>query len=140
MADLSVTLDPSLVGTPAYGDLLLAGGDLVLTNDADARGQNCVLQDLTFRLRTFAGECFVNTTLGVPWYQQLLGPYGKPSLTDAVLQNVVLSTPGVLQLTDWSTTTDRVRRVVHVTFRAVTASGQVDYRDTVGLQAQGEVA
>ena len=137
MADFSGRYDKALVGTVDYGDVLMSNGDLVLTADADSRGANPVLQDLLFRLRTFSGECFVNTSLGVPWYQQLIGQTGNPGIIDAVLQNVVLATPGVLQLTEWSSSFDRARRILSISFAALTTSGQVVYSAPVSLSSQG---
>lgn len=138
MSDFSNDYTPALRGTDAYGDLLLdEGGDLVLTSDANPKGTHAIGQAIVQALKTYAAEVFVDTTLGIPYYQQLLGQKAPASTWDAVLQSVVLTTPGVTQLTSWKSTPDYARRTLSISFSATTTSGIVDYADTVDLNAGG---
>lgn len=122
--DLSLDLNRS---SPNFRDLLLAGGDLHLTGDADPLGAPPVLQSILQRLRTFRGEWFLNKNLGVPYFQQILTKNPNRAAIDGLLQGTILSTPGVLRLTEYTSNFDTVGRVITVTFRCVTTSGVVTY-------------
>lgn len=132
MADLSTDIDQK---SPGYGDLLMIDGDLVLTADVDGRGTNPIAQLILQRLRTYAGEYFMDTSIGVPWYQEVLGVAGAATRLDGILQNVVLTTPGVLQLSRWDVSTDNRRRVMSISFTAVTTSGAIDFNNAIDLAA-----
>lgn len=134
--DISLQLNEALIGTPAYRDLIIGGnGDLVLTQDANPDGTEPVAQQVTQRLRFIAGEWFMNTDLGVPYYQQILGQRGKTAAFEAVLQNTVLSTPGVISLLTWTTTVDGAKRIMTVSFVAQTTSGVINYSTNLSPQA-----
>lgn len=135
MVDFSNQYNVETLGTPQFGDLLMRNGDLVLTSDADPRGTNNVAQDVIIRLRTFLSEVFVDQSLGVPYYQQLLGQKSASPTWDAVLQNVVLQTPGVRELTTWSSQANTRTRTLTVNFAAVTSSGPISYNGTIDLNA-----
>lgn len=137
MTDFSNAYVPADLGTDAYGDLLMVNGDLCLTADANPRGTHHVGQDIIMRLKTYLAEPFTRRDLGVPYYQQLLGQKAPASTWDAVLQSVVLTTPGVVQLTAWNSQPDYRRRTLSISFRATTTSGTVDYADTIDLNASG---
>lgn len=50
-------------------DILLdANGNLAITETPEA-----VSQDVASACLVFAGECFYNTTLGIPWQEEVLG-------------------------------------------------------------------
>jgi len=123
MADLSLNYDPDLLGTPAYGDLKMVNGDLVLTNDVDQNGTDSTLQSVCQRLRLYLGEWFMNTSAGVPWYQQILVKNANPSHIDGLLRDCILGTPGVVALLAYSSTANHAQRSFHVTFTIQTAAG-----------------
>lgn len=137
MADIANAYRSEDLGTDAYGDLQMISGDLVLTSDADRRGTSAVGQDIIMRIKTYLAEPFTRLDLGVPYYQQLLGQKAPASTWDAVLQSVVLTTPGVIQLTSWNSVPDYRRRTLSIRFSATTTSGTVDYADTIDLNSGG---
>lgn len=77
-------------------DLTLdTSGNIAVTADPDA-----LAQDAASAIKTFLGECYFDTTIGVPWTQQILGPpppAAPPSLALLKLQlsNAALTVPGV---------------------------------------------
>ena len=133
MADLSLQLDAAFIGTPQYRDLLMQNGDLVLTLDSDPRGANPIAQSLVQRLRTLAGEYFLNTSLGLPYYSELFAQKRVTPSFEAALQNVILGTPGVLSLLSWNAKSDQVRRTLVVKFRAQTTAGEVNWSGDIAL-------
>lgn len=132
--DVSLNIAPALFGAPAYRDLLLSdSGDLVLTSDKDPAGTHPILQNILQRCRLLYGEFFMDTSVGVPYFQQLFGQGAVTDDFEAALQNVILGTPGVMSLLQWSASVDLKTRVLTVIFSAQTTTGEVTYNGPVSL-------
>lgn len=129
MVDLS--LDLSNKQSSNFADLLVVNSDLVLTSDSDVNGTNPVLQDILQRIQYFLGEWFLDNTQGLPWFQQILVKNPNQSAIDAIFKNVILGTPGVLQLSSYNFSPNPGIRVLTVFFNAVTTSGTVNYNGTI---------
>ena len=77
---------------PATWDLVLdSSGNIAVLNDPDS-----LAQDAASAIRTFLGECYWDTTVGVPYMTKILG---KSPPTIALLKEVfvdaALTVPGV---------------------------------------------
>lgn len=131
MADVSLDLNKA---SPNFKDLLILDNDLVLTKDANPLGTNNILQDIVQNLSFFFGEWFLNTTQGLPWFQQILVKNPDQSKIDALLVNTILGTKGVTQLLAYTFTPNFQGRVLGVTFSAMTTSGKVNYSGNVTSQ------
>lgn len=107
------------------GDLRLtdAGDDLVLVDGIDA-----IAQDLTTRLRTFQGEWFLDTRIGMPYFQKVLGQKPRIGVLQSLFGEAILSTPGVNSFNDLSIDYSGVNRVLSISFRADTVSGTLEYK------------
>lgn len=123
MSTIALDLDPLSAN---YGDILIASGQLSLISGVDEITQN-VLQNL----RTFLTEWFLDTTVGVPWFQQILVKNPERSKVDAVLINAILSTPGIQGLLAYSSTVDEKTRSLSVAFKAQSTQGIVNYAGLV---------
>lgn len=128
MADLSLDLTKQ---SSTQNDLLVIDGDLVLTSDANPLGTNNVLQDILTRLRFMLGEWFMDTSQGLPWFQQILVKNPDLSKIDAIFQNTILGTPGVITLISYDFDPDLSARTLEVEFKAATNGGVVDYTGTI---------
>lgn len=73
--------------------------------DAHAVGQH-----VRQRLMTFKGEWFLDTRVGVPWLDQILGKGFNPALGEAVVKASILATAGVKAISDCSVTFGRATR------------------------------
>lgn len=135
MADLSLDLTK---GSQNFGDLLVIADDLVLTSDIDANGTNNILQDILTRLKFFLGEWILDNTLGLPWFQQILVKAPKLADIDAIFQNSILGTPGVTQLTTYSSKPDPAKRTLSVSFTCITTSGTVSYSGPISPVSGGQ--
>lgn len=82
-----------------------ADGNLVMVTDAHAVGQHA-----RQRLSTFAGEWFLDTTVGVPWLKQILGKRYDPALAEAVTKACILGTDGITEITSFSVAFGRETR------------------------------
>ncbi len=73
-------------------------GDLCLDasgNIAVASAPYAIAQDVATQLSTFLGECWYDTTQGVPYWQQILGKRPPASLIVSLLEAQALNVPDV---------------------------------------------
>jgi hypothetical protein len=113
-------------GTSGYNTLLLdqTVWDLVLDasgNIAVATPPYAVAQDVATACRTFLGEVYYDTTLGVPWRQMILGKLPPLNFIKQQLVTAALTVPGV---------TNPV--VYFSSFTNRKLSGQVQFIDPTG--------
>ncbi|MCC6178804.1 MAG: hypothetical protein WAZ94_15290 [Phycisphaerales bacterium] len=101
----------------ATGDLLLVDGDLVMLAGVDG-----IASDLRSRLQTFAGEYFLDTNLGLPYFTEI---FGKPKQVrlEEIFRAAILETPGVSGLE--ALRVEASGRTLSITFRATTDLGQL---------------
>ena len=111
---------------PNYGDLLISNGDLVIVTGLTEIQQN-VLQNV----RTFLGEWFLDNTVGVPYFQQILVKNPDQGKVDALIQNAILSTPGIVQLLSYASSINTQSRSISIQFKALSTSGVIDYAGLV---------
>lgn len=140
MVDLSLDIKPTDINLSTYNDLLVIDGDLVLTNDADPNngGANPILQDILQTLRYFLGEWFLNTTEGLPWFQEIMVKNPDLSKIETILMNAILGRPGVTQLTEFTLTPNFSIRLLSVSFRCITTKGLVIYSGNLNPATGGQ--
>lgn len=81
-----------------------------------------VAQSVTTRLKLWLGEWFLDTTVGTPWLQQVLGK-NTQSLYDTAIRTVVLQTVGVLSIEEYTSTLDSQNRSLAVSMTINTIYG-----------------
>jgi len=72
--------------------------DLVLDssgNIAMASPPYALAQDAASAIRTFIGECWYDVTVGIPYWQQILGKFPPIALMKAQFVAAALTVPGV---------------------------------------------
>lgn len=117
--DLALDLDPT---SPTFMDLQIVNGDLVWVTGKDAIKQN-ILQ----RLNTYAGEWFLDVTAGLPYFDQILVKNPDQGAIEALIQNEILNTPGVVALVTFSVSVNFSTRVLTINFSVATTDGIVDW-------------
>jgi hypothetical protein len=73
--------------------------DLVLDasgNIAMASPPYALAQDAASAIRTFIGEAYYNTELGIPYFEQVLGKYPSLEFLKAELVTAALTVPGII--------------------------------------------
>lgn len=98
--------------------------DLVLDVDgniAAATDPYSLAQDAASACRTFLGECWYNTTLGIDYFGQVLGKAPNVALLKAKLVGQALTVPGVVSATVFITS-----------FAGRKVTGQVQVTDATG--------
>ncbi len=116
----TVTISYANAANPNYGDLLIAKGNLVLTDDASGETTS---QLVACRLRLFLGEWFLDTRLGVDYLGQILVKDPDLAAIGALLKATILATPGVASVTSYSQTYDSQRRSFSVTWAGTSTGG-----------------
>lgn len=102
---------------PQAWDLALdAGGNIAV-----ATAPYSIAQDAASAIRTFLGECYYDTTLGVPYWSQILGHFPSLDVMKAAFSAAAMTVPGVVSATVYITGADG---------RAIT--GQVQITDSTG--------
>jgi hypothetical protein len=113
MADLQLATDH---------DLDLAAGDLILVTGVDA-----IAQDLDIRLNTFKGEWFLDTRIGVPYFQEILGEKPRLVALKGIFREAILLTPGVQSISDFVLSYDGPTRVLSLSFLVASIEGTFAY-------------
>lgn len=104
----------------AFGDLDIGADDLQLIS-----GPEAVSQHLRIRLRLFKGEWFLDTRIGVPYFQRLLGAKTSGAAVKALFRKAILGTPGVKGVTALAIDYDNPTRRLTVRFDAVVTGTEV---------------
>jgi hypothetical protein len=98
--------------------------DLVMDasrNIALAAPPYAVAQDVASAARTFFGEVYYDTTIGIPYFAQILGQTPPVSVFEAYEVAAALTVPGVVSAT-----------CVIESFENRTVSGQIQFIDDTG--------
>jgi len=79
---------------------LNTSGDLDTTNNkfSVVDGYDAINQNLKVRFRTFLGEWFLDTSIGMPWFQEFLVKNPNKLIMDARIRACILGTPGIIAL------------------------------------------
>lgn len=110
----------------ASGDLDQTSGGLVLIDGAQQ-----VLQQIRSNLRTFLGEYFLDTTLGVPYIQTVFQKGTGQGVIEGLLKQAILGTDGVIQLLSFELVLGGQNRLGTVTFTVLTTNGTVTSTEIV---------
>lgn len=74
--------------------------DLVLDangNIAMASSPYSIAQDVASVIRTFLGECWYNTSLGLPYWTEILGKFPAVQLITSKIEAAALTVPNVVK-------------------------------------------
>lgn len=100
-------------------DLIFENFDFVLYDDV-----NQIMQNLNIRLRFFLGEWFLNVLQGIPYYEAFFIKNPNLIFVDSYLKNEILTTRGILELTQFETSFDSRNRIYKVKFSVIAISGE----------------
>lgn len=74
-------------------DLVLdAAGNVAVASDPYA-----IAQDVASAVRTFRGECWLDTTVGVPYFSEVLGQSPPVQLLQSLIEQAALTVPEVVK-------------------------------------------
>jgi hypothetical protein len=78
-----------LLDTETWDLTLNAAGDIAVAAEPYA-----IAQDAASAIKTFSGELFYDTTMGLPYWQQILGHWPPLPLVKAYMVDTALTVPG----------------------------------------------
>ena len=116
--------------SPTYGDLIYDNSSVTVTG-SQAGG---VAQKLTIKLRTFLGEWFLNTSTGVPYYQQIFGKVRSKATIDSIFIEKIVEEPDVVELVEF-TSEILNDRTYTISFRVRTTLGQITDQVNISVGA-----
>jgi len=102
------------------GDVSFVNGESGVTSI----GAEDLSQRLQIRLNTFQGEWFMDSTLGVDWWNRVMGKNRSKMAVDALIQEAILKEPDALQILEYSSTISTDRRF-SCSFKVRTEDGAV---------------
>lgn len=105
-----------LLDRDAWDLVLDASGNIAVATEPYA-----IAQDVASAIRTFAGECWYDTGLGVPYFGDIVGQWPPVALIKAKVVEAALKVPGVVSAQCL---------ILSLTDRTIT--GQVQIIDTTG--------
>lgn len=109
----------------ASGDMLFGQSAANFSVDTPAAVAQCVKT----RLLLWTGEWFQNLNAGTPYLQQVIGK-GTASQYDAVFKSVILNTPGVIGIENYSSVYDNKTRSLAITATINTQYGVFESLNT----------
>jgi hypothetical protein len=81
-----------LLDRTAWDLVLDASGNIALADEPYS-----IAQDVASAVKTFIGECWYDTTIGIPYFQQVLGQWPPVSLIKSLIEQQALTVPDVVQ-------------------------------------------
>lgn len=108
-------------------------GDIDVTSNSPylVTGVDEVEQLLRQRLRTFYGEWFLDTEIGVPYFQDIFQKNPNPVSIESAFKNVILNTPGFQELSEFQLDIDASLRSLTLTFSGISTSGIIDFSEVL---------
>lgn len=122
-------------------DLALLGNDIDTTGNELrlATGADYVAQKIGIRLRLVRGEWFLDTRVGLPYYETVFLKNPDVATIEGVFRRTIVTTPGVLELQSFSFEVDS-NRVARLAFQArVTNDEILNFTDEFILNFAGGV-
>lgn len=107
-------------------DIVVANGDLSIVSGSDA-----IAQDWQQQMQVWAGEWFLDNTIGVPYKQTILVKNPNLDLVQAALLTATTNVPGIVLILDFNFNYDNNSRSISVSIVAQTSTGEIISSQTV---------
>lgn len=108
-----------LLDQTAWDLILDSAGNVALAEDPYS-----IAQDVASAIRTFAGECWYDTALGMPYWNDILGKFPPINYIKQRIIEAAMTVPNVAEV-----------KVVFVDFVNRKLTGQVQIIDTTGASS-----
>lgn len=115
------------LGTGTH-DLELTNGDLTVLEGLDATAQRIKIKFLFF-----LGEWFLDTRVGIPYYENVFVKAPNQATINAIFRAVILGDEAVTDLNEYEFVTDAATRSADLTFKADTVDGPLTFDEELVL-------
>lgn len=116
MPDLLLASTDSNIGAH---DIAFVNNDFQLTQTED----QSLAQRLTVKLRTWLGEFYLDSSVGMPYLESIFGKNRSLDSIKAIFQDAIIEEDEVEQLVTLNVSLDKANRILSVTFNVRSASG-----------------
>jgi hypothetical protein len=117
---MSKTLNRDLALDSNTGELLIVNGDLVLTDET-----NNTAQAIKLRLAMFEGEWYLDTALGIPYFDDILDKGKFLSDIKTIYLREIQSIPEVAEILEFNIEEDVLSRTLKINFTIRDKNGYV---------------
>jgi hypothetical protein len=108
------------------GELVVTDFDLVKIINGDA-----IEQDIRTALRTFKGEYFLNTNVGLPYFQEIFKKGTSPLIIQNRFKTAILARPGVKNFESFEIEIDTALRQLNIEFTVNTDAGSIYMQEVI---------
>ncbi len=98
-------------------------------------GRPAILQDVTQTLQFLYGEWFLDSTKGLPYFQQVLVKAPDLNAIQGIFADAILAVNGILELLTFEFDFDAPSRLLTITFSARTTDGIINVSQNLGTAA-----
>jgi hypothetical protein len=114
------------------GDLEVINGQVTVLNRDGSAVVEETAQRLKLKLQTFLGEWFLDTRVGVPYFQYILEKGARPSVMREIFREIIVADEQVETLLELTLDFDPAARSLSVDFSAELADGLVlEFSDVI---------
>jgi len=107
------------------GDIEITDNDVTLTSGLDSKRQH-----LMIRISTFLGEWFLDTSIGVPYFRDILIKNPSFAAVSAAFKAVILNTPGIIELVEFNLEFN-TNRQLDFDFKCISEDGEINFSTLV---------
>jgi hypothetical protein len=107
-------------------DIYVVDGDLVLVTASEA-----IVQFVKQKLRTFLGEWFLDLSIGVPYFEEVFKKAPNLTVIDAAIKDQILSTPGIVELLEFTMDAEPATRLLRIEFKARAIEGVINFSEVI---------
>lgn len=101
-------------------------GDLYITESGDIEFTDSILQAIKIRLKWFLGEWRINTTYGMPYFDEVFIKNPSVALLEDRVRTEILSVDGVQSIDSISISIDKPTRICTISFSVVAGSETIE--------------
>jgi hypothetical protein len=104
----------------ATNDLSIVNFDLTLTTGADL-----TVQKIKQTLQLFLGEWFLNDTVGIPYFSEMLDKGKSLTRIQTLYIRALQTIPEILEILEFNINEDRAKRTLNIDFKVRDEEGNV---------------
>jgi len=93
-------------------------------NQVFVRGIDQIVQNVRVRLQFFLTEYFLDETIGMPWFEQVLIKHFNIDQIENRVKQEILATDGILNIQKFIMNFNPAERILSIAFKAETESGE----------------
>jgi len=114
---------------------LNSNNDLVIENNdfVFLEGVDYVKQKLSRDLKTFLGECFMDTTIGIPYFQEIFIKGTTINRIAAIYKAAILQTFGVIEILDFNMDYNNANRNLIIDFLVNSEEGTIKISEEIAI-------